>query len=133
MSANVGGSVGVPHEILLCWSSGPNSELLKRCVEIVECGACHAVVRGNFAVRKYTPVLLRRQRPLTEIQGIVRSCTVDGSDFLVVIDVRSDSQPCGRLVDPGALMVESFLTDRQIDEILAHERLTCLPGMGALR
>ena len=77
-----------------------------------------AVICSALKLDEQTKVYLIGKR-YTE-SGIVRSCQASGENFIVTIVINSQipNPPAGPKYDPGALLLDSFITEEQAMQIL---------------
>jgi hypothetical protein len=109
---------GQPDQALLCWSDPPNSPVREEFVQILQSHLTEAVIRSSLEVSEETKVTLIG-KDYTGI-GIVKSCRRDGESFILSI-IRTDESFQTTLpssADPGALVVDDFLTEEQESKIL---------------
>jgi hypothetical protein len=112
---NPGGESG---QALLCWFETPNSPSREEFVQVLESHPSVALIKSALQVSEQTKVTLIG-KDYTGI-GIVKSCRKDGKSFILTIGMGDESvkltpssQP-----DPGALVVDDFLTEEQEAKIL---------------
>ncbi len=102
----------------LCWSDPPNSPVQEEFVSILESHPMEALISSTLRVSEETKVTLIG-KDYTGI-GIVKSCRRDGENFILSIGLTAKSAqttlPPG--ADPGALVVDDFLTEEQETKIL---------------
>jgi hypothetical protein len=109
---------GQPDQALLCWSDAPNSPLREEFVQILRSHLPEAVIRCSLEVSEKTKVTLIG-KDYTGI-GIVKSCRRDGENFILSIGLTEEfiraALPSD--ADPGALVVDDFVTEEQETKIL---------------
>lgn len=109
---------GQSDQALLCWSDSPNSPVQEEFVQIVESHLNEAVIRSAVEVSEETKVTLIG-KDYTGI-GIVKSCRKDGKSFILSVGLTEESaqRTLPRDRDPGALVVDDFVTEEQEAKIL---------------
>jgi hypothetical protein len=118
MSQDRSHSTGQTGQALLCWSDAPNSPVREEFVQILQAQATETVIRCSLKVAEETKVTLIG-KDYTGI-GIVKSCRRDGETFILNIGLTEDSMlaELPLTADPGALVVDDFITEEQETKIL---------------
>lgn len=111
-------SASQSNQALLCWSDPPDSPVQEEFVQILESHPTEALISSALKVSEEIKVTLIG-KDYTGI-GIVKSCRTDGENFILSIGLTEESFQ-GTLpssADPGALIVDDFLTEEQETKIL---------------
>jgi hypothetical protein len=105
-------------KLLLRWSEGPHSPSREEFVQILEARVSEAVISTALRVDEKTKVYLIGKNS-TE-SGIVLSCQPLGKNFIITILINSESPhpPSGPEIDPGILLVDSFMSEEDEQRIL---------------
>src|ERR1700761_3157395 len=103
-------SLDGPDRLLLRWSEDAFSPSREEFVEMVETRSSEAVICSSRRVLEQTKVFLIG-KDSTE-SGIVRSCRPSGGKFIVTIVINSQ-EPNPPDVDPGVLLLDTFMTEEQ--------------------
>lgn len=115
MSAS-GSSLDDSDELLLRWSEDEFSPSREQFVQILEARVSEAVICSALKVVEKTRVYLVGKNS-TE-SGIVQSCQASGKKFIVTILFNSETS--NPPIDPGVLLVDTFMTEEQELQILAE-------------
>ena len=112
-------SSSLPHSqyALLQWFEGPQSDLREEYVEVIDDRVCQTVIRSSLKLSRETEVTLIGKDYTAE--GIVQACESENTWFLLTLAAKLPSRDGNRL-DPGALVVDDFLTEDQEAAILAE-------------
>jgi hypothetical protein len=108
-------SLDGPDRVLLRWSEDASSPSREELVEMVETRISEAVICSALRVLEHTKVFLIG-KDSTE-SGVVRSCRPFGGKYIVTILINSQN-PNPPDVDPGVLLVDTFMTEDQEQAIL---------------
>ena len=101
------------------WADSPTATALELPVEIVDEKDSEPIVRAPVKIGEETPVTLVAEDYM--VNGIVRSCCTDRNSFLLTIateDLSGERLERAQLRDPGALVVDDFLTEEEEAKIL---------------
>jgi hypothetical protein len=118
MSQDRNNTSGESGQALLCWSDAPNSPTREEFVQVLESYTSEALIKSALSVDEKTKVTLIG-KDYTGI-GIVKSCRKEGTNFILHIGISdlSSSAALPPDIDPGALLVDDFLTEEQETKIL---------------
>ena len=106
-------------KIILRWSDPPSAPLAELPVEIVDEDNFEPIIRAPLKISEQTPVTLLTENFM--VNGIVRSCRTDRNSFLLTIateDLSAERLERAQFRDPGALVVDDFLTEEEEAKIL---------------
>jgi hypothetical protein len=103
---------------LLRWLEGPQSCPREEYVEIIEDQVCQTIIRSSLELSRETEVTLIG-KDYTE-HGIVQACESENTWFLLTLRAKVSHRPGNATLDPGALMVDDFLSEEQEAAILAE-------------
>ncbi len=117
MSASSSSSPDESDQLLLRWSDNPDLPSHEEWVEMLEATSSEYVLRSSFKVPEKTRVYLVGRD--TSEAGLVRSCRKLGINFILTIGISPEGPSAPRFgIDPGLLIVDSFLTEEQELQIL---------------
>lgn len=117
MSVGAGLSPEGSGELVLRWSEAPDSPSSEQIVQVIQSNVHEAVIRSACRVREGTQVRLVGKKYTGD--GVVRSCREEGKSFILRIAVGADVMiPYVSDRDPGALVIDEFLTAEQEAKIL---------------
>jgi hypothetical protein len=118
MSASSSNPQDDSDKLLLRWSESPHSPSREEFVQILETRVSEAVISVSLRVDEKTQVYLIGKNS-TE-SGIVRSCQRRGKKFVITILLNSvdPHSPSGPEIDPGVLLVDSFMSEEDEQRIL---------------
>lgn len=108
-------SLDGPDRLLLRWSEDAFSPSREELVEMVEVRVSEAVICSSLRVLEKTEVFLIGK--YSTDSGVVRSCRPFKGKFILTILINSQT-PNPPNVDPGVLLVDSFMTEDQEQAIL---------------
>lgn len=101
--------------LLLRWSEGALSLLREEFVQMLEDRNSEAVISSARRLIEKTEVSLIGKK--CSETGVVRSCRAFGEKFIVTISINSHG-PSGPEIDPGVLLIDSFMTEEEELRIL---------------
>lgn len=112
-------SSSIPHSqyALLRWFEGPQCDPREEYVEVVDNQVCQTVIRSSLELSRETEVTLIGKDYVSE--GIVQACRTEDTWFLLTLAAKLPHRD-GNPLDPGALIVNDFLTEEQEAAILAE-------------
>lgn len=129
-------SSSLPHSqyVLLRWFEGPQSCPREQYVEVIEDQVCQTIIRSSLELSRETEVTLIG-KDYTE-QGIVQACQSENSCFLLTLRAKLSPRNGGSPLEPGALLVDDFLSEEQeaailagvTEEVLMQQALSDLEG-----
>jgi hypothetical protein len=105
-------------QALMCWFEAPDSPSREEFVQVLESHLSEALIKSALQVNEKTKVTLIG-RDYTGI-GIVKSCRKDGESFILQVAMVGESMKTATpsKPDPGALVVDDFITEEQETKIL---------------
>src|SRR5436305_9218407 len=107
------------NKIILRWADSPTATALELPVEIVDEKDSEPIVRAPVKIGEETPVTLVADDYM--VNGIVRFCRADRNSYLITVTTQdvSDERPgTVHFRDPGALVIDDFLTEDEEAKIL---------------
>jgi hypothetical protein len=106
-------------QIYLRWFEAPSAPALELPVEIVEEEGPEPVFRVPLKIGEDTPVTLLGKNFM--VNGIVRFCRADRNSYLITVatdEVSGERFERAQFRDPGALVIDEFLTEEEEAKIL---------------
>jgi hypothetical protein len=118
MSASSSNPLDDSDKLVLRWSESPHSPSREEFVQILEARMSEAVISIALRVDEKTQVYLIGKNS-TE-SGIVLSCQPRGKEFIITVLLNSAGPypPTGPDIDPGILLVDSFISEEEEQRIL---------------
>ena len=101
------------------WADTPSSPASSPPVEIVNEDDYEPIIRAPLGVGEETPVTLLSKDYM--VNGIVRFCRADRNSFLITVSTAcapEEQLNAGFFRDPGALVIDEFLTEEEEAKIL---------------
>ncbi len=104
---------------MLRWADSPSASAFELPVEMVDENGFDPIIRASLNIGEETPVTLVAEEYM--INGIVRSCRADRNSYLITVaiqDVSDKRSGTAYFRDPGALVLDDFLTEEEEAKIL---------------
>jgi hypothetical protein len=109
----------VSDRIILRWFENPSAPAIELPVEVVDADHSELILRVSLKIGEQTPVTLLAKDYM--VNGIVGLCRPDRNMYLITVatdDVSVEQVEGARFRDPGALVVDDFLTEEEEAKIL---------------
>lgn len=106
-------------EVFLRWSEIPSAPVFELPVEIVNEDDFEILIRVPLQIGENTPVTLLAKNSM--VNGIVRYCRSDRNSYVITVSTNDASQEAFQVAysrDPGALVVDDFLSEEEEAKIL---------------